>query len=366
MEDRSVGQIPTPADPLGATGLSPVAPLRGMDESGEAPRGGKGMRKQRWVPFVVALTALALVAAACGDDGVTPTDDALANLSGEILVDGSSTVFPITQAVAEEFKLAGADGVKVSVGVSGTGGGFKKFCAGETDISDASRPIKDEEKAECAAKNIEYVELAVATDGLSVMVNSQNTFIKNPDDCLTTAELKKIFEPGSKVNNWSQVRAGFPNQSMKLYGPGTDSGTFDYFTDEINGEEGASRSDSLYTPSEDDNVLVQGIAGDKNALGYFGYAYYVQNKDKLKVLGVDGGNGCVAPSDTTINDGTYKPLSRPIFIYVAKSAIAKPQVKSFVDFYFESVNELLPSVGYIPLHTDAYTASKQAWSTFAV
>ena len=245
------------------------------------------------------------------------------------------------------------------MGTSGTGGGFKKFCAGEIDISDASRPIKDEEKTACTAKRIEFVELKVAVDGLSVMVNPENSFV----ECLTVAELTKVWSPGSTVKNWSQVRAGFPNQPLTLYGAGTDSGTFDYFTDEINGEEGKSRSD--YTASEDDNVLVQGIAGDPNALGYFGYAYYVQNKSKLKVLGIDGGGGCVKPTETTINDGSYKPLSRPLYIYVAKTSIAKPQVKAFIDYYLENVNELLPSVGYIPLHESDFTAAKQTWSAAA-
>ena len=316
---------------------------------------------KRFAPLIMGVVALSLVAAACGGDG-GGTNEAFKALTGDIVADGSSTVFPITQAVAEEFKLAGADNVKVSVGSSGTGGGFKKFCAGETDIADASRPIKDEEKALCATNNVEYVELKVAVDGLSVLVNPQNSFAQ----CLTTDELKKIFEKDSAVSNWSQVRAGFPNQPLKLYGPGTDSGTFDYFTDEINGEEGSARSDSLYTPSEDDNVLVRGIANDANALGYFGYAYYVQNKDKLKLVGVNGGTGCVTPTDSTINDGSYKPLSRPLYVYVAKKSIAKAQVKAFMDFYLAEVNGLLASVGYVPLHAEDLTASKQAWSAAAV
>lgn len=316
------------------------------------------MRKQRWLLFTVASTALAVVAAACGGGGSGGTDEALKALTGEIVADGSSTVFPITQAVAEEFQLAGAENVKVSVGSSGTGGGFKKFCAGETDLSNASRPIKDEEKAACAAESVEYVELKVAVDGLSVVTNTENSFV----DCLTTDELKKVFVKDSTVTNWSQIRAGFPSKSIKLYGPGTDSGTYDYFTDEINGEEGVGRSDSLYTPSEDDNVLVQGVSGDPNGLGYFGYAYYVQNKDKLKVLGVDGGTGCVSPNDTSINDGSYKPLSRPLYVYVAKDSITKPQVKAFVDFYLEEVNALLQSVGYVALHESDMSASTTAWA----
>ena len=319
------------------------------------------MRKHRWVPFVVALTALALVAAACGGGGAGGSDEALKALSGDIVADGSSTVFPITQAVAEEFRLAGADSVKVSVGSSGTGGGFKKFCTGETDLSDASRPIKDEEKQLCTTNNVEFIELKVAIDGLSVMVHPENSFV----DCLTVEELKAVFVKDSKVTNWSQVRAGFPDQPIKLYGPGTDSGTYDYFTDEINGEEGVGRSDSIYTPSEDDNVLVQGVSGDRNALGYFGFAYYVQNKDKLKVVGVNPGTGCVTPTETTINDGSYKPLSRPLYVYVAKKSIAKPQVKAFMDFYLEEVDGLLQSVGYVALHADDLTASKQAWAAAA-
>jgi phosphate transport system substrate-binding protein len=318
------------------------------------------MRKQRWVTVVVAASVLAIFAAACGGEG-GGTDEALKALTGDIVADGSSTVFPITQALAEEFQLAGADQVKVSVGSSGTGGGFKKFCAGETDLSDASRPIKDEEKAACDAKNVEYVELKVAVDGLSVVTNTENAFV----DCLTTEELKKVFVKDSPVTNWSQIRAGFPSKPLRLYGPGTDSGTYDYFTDEINGEEGVGRSDSLYTPSEDDNVLVQGVSGDPNGLGYFGFAYYIQNKDKLKVLGVNGGSGCIAPNETSINDGSYKPLSRPLYVYVAKDSISKPQVKAFVDFYLEEVNGLLQSVGYVPLHADDMTASTTAWAAAA-
>jgi len=319
------------------------------------------MRTQRRVPFVVALTALALVAAACGGGGIGGSNEALKGLSGDIVADGSSTVFPITQAVAEEFRLAGADSVKVSVGSSGTGGGFKKFCAGETDLADASRPIKDEEKQLCSTNSVEYLELEIAIDGLSVMVHPDNSFV----ECLTVEELKAIFVKDSKVTNWSQVRAGFPNQPIKLYGPGTDSGTYDYFTDEINGDEGVGRSDSLYTPSEDDNVLVQGVSGDKNALGYFGFAYYVQNKDKLKTVGVNPGTGCVTPTETTINDGSYKPLSRPLYVYVAKKSIAKPQVKEFMNFYLEEVDGLLQSVGYVALHADDLSASKQAWAAAA-
>ena len=253
----------------------------------------------------LALGVLLSSVVGCGgrdDDGVTMT--------GTIEIDGSSTVYPISEAVAEEFnKLHGR--VRVNVGVSGTGGGFKRFIIGETDISGASRLIRNpKETSEAEANGIEYVELRLGTDGLSVMVNSSNDFV----DCLTTDELKRIWEPGSKINNWSQVRAGFPDQKMRLYGPDTDSGTFDYFTDEIMGEVQLSRAD--YTASADDNVLVQGIAGDKGSLGYFGYAYYRENEDKLKVLAVDSGSGCVKPSPETITSAEYSPLSRPLFIYV--------------------------------------------------
>lgn len=274
-----------------------------------------------------------------------------ANLTGTIKIDGSSTVFPITEAAAEEFQKANP-GVQVTVGVSGTGGGFKKFTAGETDISDASRPIKDKEKEAAKAKNIDYLEIPVAYDGLSVVVSKENSFI----DKLTVDELKKIWEPESKVKKWSDVRAGWPQEEIKLYGPGTDSGTFEYFTEAIVGEAKKSRPD--YTASEDDNVLVQGIAGDKNSLGYFGFSYFEENQDKLKLVPIDTGDGkAIAPSAETIKDGTYKPLSRPLFIYVAKSSLEKPEVKAFVKFYLENAPELTKSVYYVPLTDDKYKES---------
>ena len=303
--------------------------------------------------IVAGAAALAILATACGGG-----DTGGQGLDGSIAADGSSTVFPITQAIAEEFN-AEEPGVQISVGVSGTGGGFEKFCAGETDISDASRPIEQEEMEICQQNNIEYVELQVAIDGLSVVVNPANTFV----ECLTVDELKAIWEPGSKIDNWSQVREGFPDQPLTLYGAGTDSGTFDYFTDVIVGEEGASRSD--YTPSEDDNVLVQGVAGDPNALGYFGYAYFVQSRDKLRAVAIDGGNGCVMPSEQTINSGEYAPLSRPLFIYVAKDAVRRPEVRSFVDFYLGTVNDLISDVGYIPVPDDTLQSESQEWEQFA-
>ena len=277
-----------------------------------------------------------------------PAKMTMEKLTGTIEIDGSSTVYPITEAVAEEFGKVHSD-VRVNVGVSGTGGGFKRFVVGETDISDASRPIKDSEAQSAADKGVEYIEIKVGTDGLSVMVNPENDFV----DCLSVAELKKIWEPGSSVTNWNQVRDSFPDRPLRLYGPDTDSGTFDYFTEEIVGEAQASRSD--YTASADDNVLVQGISGDRNALGYFGYAYYQENTDKLRVVAIDDGEGCVTPTSDTIESGDYTPLARPLFIYVSKKSFEQPEVAAFVEFYMEHGRELTREVGYIPLEASAYT-----------
>ena len=285
-----------------------------------------------------------------GQTSAAPAAPPAAKLSGTIEIDGSSTVFPVSEAVAEEFGKLHPD-VRVNVGVSGTGGGFKRFTVGETDISDASRPIKETEATAAADNGIEYIELKVGTDGLSVMVNPQNDFAA----CLTTTELKSIWEPGSTIDNWSQVRAGFPDRPLRLYGPDSDSGTFDYFTEEINGEAQASRSD--YTASADDNVLVTGIGGDRNSLGYFGYAYYSENADKLKLVAVDAGDGCVTPTAATIEDGSYQPLSRPMFIYVSKQSLERPEVAAFVQFYLENARELVQEVGYVPLPAEAYKTS---------
>ena len=282
-----------------------------------------------------------------------PTTDPqrVAQLSGDINVDGSSTVFPITEAMAEEFGYATNGNVKVTVGVSGTGGGFKKFCAGETVISDASRPIKQSEVDLCAENGIEYIELPVAIDGLSVMVNPNNDFV----ECMTVDELHTVWAPEAEnqVTRWSQVRDGWPDEDIRLYAPGVDSGTFDYFTETVNGESQASRGDFL--PSEDDNVLVTGIAGDQGALGYFGYAYYAENADRLKLVAIDGGSGCITPTDETINNGTYAPLSRPLFIYVTADALNQPHVRAFVEFYLDSANrQLVSETGYIPFPDTIY------------
>jgi phosphate transport system substrate-binding protein len=268
-----------------------------------------------------------------------------------VQIDGSSTVFPVTEAVAEEFQKAKKGKVKVTVGISGTGGGFKKFCRGELDVGDASRPILKKEMEQCKQAGVEYFELPVAYDALTVMVNPKNDWAGS----MTVAELKKIWEPAAqgKITNWNQVRSNWPNAPLKLFGAGADSGTFDYFTEAIVGKAKSSRGD--FTASEDDNVLVQGIANDRNSLGYFGFAYYVENQNKLKAVMIDDGKGPVPPSVKTVEDGTYQPLSRPIFIYVSKKAMAKPEVKEFVEFYLKNAPKLVKQVKYVALPPQAYT-----------
>jgi phosphate transport system substrate-binding protein len=292
------------------------------------------------------ICALALVAAGCGgdddDNGDAAGGDTGASLSGRIEADGSSTVGPFTTRAAERFQQDNPD-VQITVGVSGTGGGFERFCAGETDISDASRPIEDDEKQTCEQGGVEYVEFQVANDALTVVVNSENDWA----DCLTTAELKKVWEPGSKVSNWNQIKPSFPDQRLTLFGPGTDSGTFDYFTDEINGEEGASRSD--YSASEDDNVIVQGVGGEKGGMGYFGFTYYEENQDTLKALAVDSGSGCVEPSAEAAQDGSYTPLARPLFVYVKKASLEKPEVEAFVSYMLENAIEIADEAQFVAL-----------------
>jgi len=270
-----------------------------------------------------------------------------------VKIDGSSTVFPITEAVAEEFQKARKGATNVTVGISGTGGGFKKFCRGETDIANASRPILKKEMDDCGKAGIRYYELPVAYDALTVMVNPQNNFIKS----MTVAELKKIWEPGAqgRIMTWKDVNPAWPDQKLKLYGAGADSGTFDYFTEAIVGKAKSSRGD--YTASEDDNVLVQGIAGDKGALGYFGFAYYIENQKKLKAVPIDGGKGPVAPTPENVDNGSYQPLSRPIFIYVSEKSLDKPEVRDFVDFYMKNARPLVKEVKYIPLPAKAYSGN---------
>jgi phosphate transport system substrate-binding protein len=269
-----------------------------------------------------------------------------------VKVDGSSTVYPITEAVAEEFQKAKKNAVKVTVGISGTGGGFKKFCRGEIDISDASRPILKKEMGDCKAAGIEYFELPVAFDALTVVINPKNSFIKT----LTVAELKKMWEPGAqgKVTRWNQVNPAWPDAPIKLFGPGADSGTFDYFTEAVVGKSKSSRGD--FTASEDDNVLVQGVSRDVNGLGYFGYAYYLENKDKLKAVPIVNEKGqAVEPSMEAVVKGTYSPLARPIFIYVNAKAVGKPEVKEFVEYYMKHGAKLAKEVKYVPLPDSAYT-----------
>jgi phosphate transport system substrate-binding protein len=328
----------------------------------------------RGVIAAVFVASFAMLLAACGGDDATNTPanttgpgtptatSGPAQLSGRVEIDGSSTVFPITEAMAEEFRAVAPD-VQVTVGISGTGGGFSRFCAGETDVSDASRPIKQSEADKCAAANIEFIELPVAYDGLAVMVNPQNDWV----DCLTVEELHTIWAAESEgtITNWSQVREGFPDRPISLYGPGTDSGTYDYFVEAIVPD--GSRGD--FQASEDDNVLVQGISTDQNAIGFFGLAYYEENADRLKLIGIDdenpdNGAGCIEPSTETVEGGTYRPLSRPLFIYVGKAAAdEKPQVEAFVDFYLtpENAIEYTAEVGYIPFPESTYDLINARW-----
>lgn len=303
-------------------------------------------KKERWLRVLCYLAIIFWIA-------MSPVDSHAKRKL--IKVDGSSTVFPITEAVAEEFQAEKGGKVMVTVGISGTGGGFKKFCRGETDISDASRPIKPSEVELCRKNGIEYIELPVAYDGLAVMVNPKNNWV----DYLTVKELKRIWEPAAqgRITRWNQIRPEWPDKELHLYGPGVDSGTYDYFTEAIVGEEGASRGD--YTASEDDNVLVQGIATDPLALGFFGLAYYEQNQDKLKLVPIDdendaNGKGPILPTPETVNNGTYQPLSRPIFIYVNRESAKRPEIRDFVRFYLKNAKTLVREVGYIPLPDRAY------------
>lgn len=302
------------------------------------------MKTKRYSATLLSLVSILMVAviAACGGTEGGSSED-----PSEIVIDGSSTVFPISQAVAEEFRREHSH-VQIPVGISGTGGGFKRFVEGETDISNASRPIKESEVALAEQNGVSFTQFVIAYDGLSVVLNKSNDFA----ECLTTAELKMIWEPGSQVSNWNEVRSTFPDKPLRLYGPDTDSGTFDYFTAEINEEEDASRSD--YTAASDDNVLVQGVSGDQGAMGYFGYAYYVENSSLLNVLAVDGGSGCVVPSIETINDGSYSPLSREMFIYVNNSSMDRPEVRDFIEFYMNNAGELAEEVGYVGLSAADY------------
>ena len=318
------------------------------------PKALNPIRFDRCAPLALLVVSLALAVSCGGDSDGTPGSNGgseKSRLGGNIEIDGSSTVFLITEAVAEEFHKV-HPGVQVNVGSSGTGAGSKRFTVGDIDIGDASRPIKDAEAAAATENGVEYHEIRVAMDGLSVVVSPRNDFV----ECLTVEELRRIWEPGSTVDTWQDIRPGWPDRSIRLYGPGTDSGTFDYFTEEIVGEAQASRSD--YTASEDDNVLVRGIVGDRNALGYFGYAYYEQSRDQINLVAIDSGAGCVAPSGETIENGTYAPLSRPLFIYVSKESLQRPEILAFFEFYMDNAAELAPEVGYVRLSQEDYTLSK--------
>ena len=313
----------------------------------------------RW-RYGALLLAIGLLAAACGggnNDGGS-TGDGETQLSGTINIDGSSTVAPLSEAAAELFQEQNS-GVKVTVGTSGTGGGFEKFCAGETDISDASRPIEADETKACASKGIKYEQVQVANDGLTLVVNPQNTWAK----CLTVAQLNKIWDKGSKVNNWNQVDPSFPNEPLKLFGAGTDSGTFDYFTNAINGEEGRSRSD--YSATEDDNVTVTGVSGSKGGLGYFGLSYLEENQGKVQSIQVNGGGGCVAPSKETVQDGSYTPLSRPLFIYPSDKALERPEVKAFTEFYVNNYQKIAEEALFVPLTEEQAAEAKQKLTQLA-
>ncbi|MGB3789953.1 MAG: PstS family phosphate ABC transporter substrate-binding protein [Phormidesmis sp.] len=314
--------------------------------------------------YSLSILALGASLTACGGGTATTEDpatdagaaDAGSGVSGEIQIDGSSTVFPISEAMAEEFQIANPD-TRVTVGVSGSGGGFKKFCAGETDVSNASRPIKDEEVALCDEAGIEFIEVPIAYDGITLVTNSENDWAQ----CLTVEQLNTMWSPEAEgsVDNWTQVDASFPDEALELFGPGTDSGTFDYFTEEVNGEEGASRGD--YTASEDDNVIVTGVESSRGGMGYLGFAYYEENQDQLKSVEIENEAGeCTAASRETIADGSYNPMSRPLFFYVKKEAYdTKPQVKAFVDYQLDPANgELVQEAGYITLPDDAIAASK--------
>ena len=306
-------------------------------------RAGLMPSKRISLPIVIAATVAASLLLACGGS----TGDSGQGLSGRVVGDGSSTVFPITEAMAEEFGRV-ERGVRVLVGVSGTGGGFQKFCNGETDFNDASRPISSGEKQACASNGIEWVEFQVAYDGISVATHPNNDFVS----CLTVDELKAVWEPGSQIKRWNQINPDFPDKKIRLYGPDTDSGTFDYFTEVIVGETKATRAD--YTASADDNVLVQGVSGDKDSLGYFGFAYYEENANKLRLIAVDSGNGCVDPSAATILSGEYKPLSRPLFVYVRRDALQRPEVAAFMRYYLTDGRPLIAEVGYVEAPESVY------------
>ena len=298
------------------------------------------------------ITAITISLASCGNNKKEDGGSAIS-------IDGSSTVYPITEAIAEEYR-AEAPGTDITIGVSGTGGGFKKFGRGEVAITNASRPIKDDEKKMAESNGISFVELEVAYDGLAVVVNPENDWV----DCFTVEQLKMIWEPGAQgtITRWNQIDPSWPDEEIHLFGPGVASGTFDYFTEAIVGTSGSSRGD--YTASEDDNVLVQGVSGDKFGLGFFGLAYFQENADKLRMVAVNGGEGCITPTAESVSDGSYAPLSRPLYIYVNSSSLENPAVIDFVEFYLDEAPQLLQDVGYIPLTEEEYKNERQKFASF--
>ena len=302
------------------------------------------MTSSKWLTVIASACVLALGVAACGSSDDSTTSGGGGDLSGSIRIDGSSTVAPLTEAVAEQF-MAENSGVRVTVGTSGTGGGFEKFCAGETDISDASRAIEPEEVEACKKDGVGYEEVHVATDALTVMINNEN-----PVACLTVEQLADVWGPDSKISNWSEIPGVEESydEELALFGPGTDSGTFDYFTESINGEEGVTRKD-YNNVGEDDNATVKGVEGSPGGMGYAGFSFYTENEGKLKALEVDNGKGCVLPSVETAQDGSYAPLSRPLFMYPSEQALKKPEVKAFITYYLENVNSVAESLGFVPL-----------------
>jgi phosphate transport system substrate-binding protein len=318
-------------------------------------RGGDGETSHvppRTLLLLGLLTVLALAGCGRSESEGKSSGTGSSNLSGRISADGSSTVGPFVTTAAEDFQKENS-GVQVTVGISGTGGGFERFCRGETDLSDASRPIESDERATCEKNGIEFVEIQVANDGIANVVNKQNDWAK----CLSVEQLHQIWKPGSEVDSWQDVDAEFPDVPLKLAGPGTDSGTFDFFTDKINGEEGASRTD--YQPSENDNVIVQAVGGDEGGLGYFGLSYAEQNANKLKTLQVDNGGGCVTPTRESVQSGTYKPLSRPLFVYAKKDALDRTEVRAFLEFMLDHQSEIAGNI-FVPLKSGQLANSRAA------
>jgi len=305
----------------------------------------------------LVIASIAFMMSSCGNGETTASsgEETITTLAGSISMDGSSTVYPLSEAVAEEYRMVQPK-VKVTIGSSGSGAGFKKFARGESDISNASRAIKEKEITACKEGKIEYTELRVALDGIAIVVNKNNSWMET----ITTAELKSLWEPNSTIVNWSDIRDTWPAEKINLYGPNTAHGTYDFFTEEITGESGASRSD--YNAVSDYNVAVQGIASDKNALGYFGLAYFTENQDQLKLIAVDNGQGPIYPSLETVGNGTYTPLARPLYIYLSNNEKSRPEVMNFVNFFLDNAGELSKEVGYIPLSDADYKAAIESVS----